>query len=141
MDLDAHYQAFYDTIKAGLVADDLGSTPILAVHSQDSQVAEDIVEPPYVVYTEETARQLGTYGSGPAKVIMTGWRITVRTRDLDDLLAICTAIHDKFELEDVADTTDGYVTTAIESIGAQTLWEVDSKLQARHMRFNWERSK
>ncbi len=141
MDYNSHYQVFYDTIRAGLDADGLSAVPILALHSQDSQVAEDSVEPPYVVYAEETQRNIGTYGGGQAKVVKTGWRITVRARDLQDVLDISTAISDQFELEDIATTADGYVTTAVEVLGAQTLFETDGKLSARHMRWDWERSK
>ena len=65
----------------------------------------------------------------------------MRARDLQDVLDISTAISDQFELEDIATTADGYVTTAVEVLGAQTLFETDGKLSARHMRWDWERSK
>lgn len=141
MDYDAHWQAIYDNMRAGLDAAGLTAVPILAVHSQDEQTAEEQQDPPYVVYTQETQRQLGTVGGGQAKVVRSGWRITARAFDLQTILDIASALSDKFEAEDIATTTDGYVTTAVENIGAQTLWEPDAKLNAYHLRFDWERSK
>lgn len=141
MDYNAHWQVIYDTLAAALSAAALTEVSIAAIHSQDTQTAGVALEPPYVVYTQERETTLGTMGGGPNEVAESGWRITARTRDLEDLLDIAAAVTDKFELEDIAATSDGYVTTAVELVGAQTLWEVDSKLNAFHLRFNWERAK
>ena len=140
-DYDAHWQAFYDALAAGLAAAGLSGVTVAAIHSQDSQTAGEALEPPYVVYTQERERGFGTMGGGQNEVMEAGWKITARARDLQEILDIATAITDKLEAEDVADTTDGYVTTAIELVGGQTLWEVDSKLHAFHLRCNWERAK
>lgn len=146
MDYDAHWQAFYDNMRAALDGAGFNAVPILAIHSTDSQTAEQTVEAPYVTYTSETQRNTGTMTgggstSGPAKVVKNGWRIAVRTEDLQDLLDISTALSDKFELEDIANTLDGYATTAVDVLGYQTLWEIDAKLHAAHYRVDWERSK
>jgi hypothetical protein len=141
MDYDAHYQAFYDGLRTGMNNGGFTDVPLLAIHSQDTQTADAPAEPPYVVYTEETQRNLGAMEAGPVKVVTTGWRVTIRTRDLQDMLDIASALTDELELEDLNATADGYVTTAITQLGAQTLWEVDSKLHAKHLRFDWERSK
>ncbi len=140
MDHDAHWQAIYDDLRVGL--DIAHSTvPLLAIHSTDQQTADEQVDPPYVVYSQETHRPMGAYTTGPNAVVMSGWRVTVRSTDLEEGLAICAAIDAQMELEAIADTTDGYVTTAVMGTGFQTLWEVDSKLHAFHMRFDWERAK
>lgn len=141
MDYSSHWQAIYDAIEVALADAGLSEVTIAAVHSQDSQTAGEALEPPYVIYSQERERGTGTPAGGPNKVAEAGWRITARARDLEDILAIATAITTKFEAEDVDDTVDGYVTTAIELVGAQTLWEMDSKLHAFLLRFNWERSK
>lgn len=141
MNYDAHWQALYDNMRAGLDGAGFNAVPILAINSQDQQVAEELADPPYVLYTQETHRAVGTPAGKHNKVVKTGWRITVRSQDLQDMLDISSALSDKFELEDIATTTDGYVTIGIDPLGYQTLWETDSKLNAAHMRYDWERSK
>jgi len=141
MDYDGAWQVMYDALRAGLDAAGLNSVTLAAVHSQDSQTAGEALEPPYVIYSQEREIGIGTMGSGPNKVAESGWRITARARDLQEILDIATAVTDKLELEDIATTADGYETTAVELIGAQTLWEQDSKLHAFLLRINWERSK
>lgn len=141
MDYDSAWQVIYDAIVAGLATAGLTGWTVAAVHSQDSQTAGDALEPPYVIYSQERERGIGTMGGGQNEVAEAGWRITARARDLQEILDAATAITDKFELEDIADTADGYVTTAVEIVGAQTLWEIDSKLHAFLLRFNWERAK
>ena len=141
MDYDAHCQVIYNALTEGLAAKGLSHVTVAAVHSQDSQTAGEALEPPYLVYTQERETGMGTMGGGQNEVAEAGWKLTARARDLQEILDIATAMSDKFELEDVADTSDGYVTTAIELVGAQTLWEIDSKLHAYHVRINWERAK
>ena len=135
-----HWQEMYDALVAGLTAAGYGSVPVLHVDSSESQTG-DSVEPPYVIYTDESINPTGTTGGGPLKVIKDGWRITARARDLEDALNYRQAIIEKLELEDISDTADGYQTTAVEFIGKQTLYEQDSKLNACHLRIMWERSK
>lgn len=141
MDYDSHWQVIYDALVQGLAAKGLSNVTVAAVHSQDTQTAGESIDPPYVVYTQEREVGMGTMGGGPNEVSEAGWRLTARARDLQEILDIATALSDKFELEDIADTADGYVTTAVELVGAQTLWEIDSKLHAFHVRINWERAK
>jgi len=141
VDYEAHWQAIYDALRVGLDDDGLTTVPLAAIHSQDSQTAGEALEPPYAVYSQERETGLGTMGGGQNEVASSGWRVTVRARDLGDVLAMATAITTKLGAEDIADTSDGYETTAVELIGAQTLWEADSKLNSMLIRFNWERAK
>lgn len=138
MEWEAHWQAFYNALDAAL-ADDYGDVPIMHIDSSETQTGVS-QEPPYVIYSTETLNPLGTVGGGPLKVIKDGWRITARSRDLSEALGFMSAITAKLELEDIADA-DGYVTTGIEFIGFQSLYEQDAKLNAVHLRILWERSK
>jgi len=141
MDLDAHWQAMYDALRAGLDTAGLTDVPLAAIHSQDSQTAGEALVPPYVIYSGERETGTGTTGSGQNKVALSGWRVTCRARDLDEVLAMASAVTAKMEQEDIDQTADGYVTTAVELVGGQTLYEIDSKLNSYLLRFNWERSK
>ncbi len=141
MDYDAHWQAIYTGVRGALDAAGLTTVPLMPVHSQDTQVADSPAEPPYVVYTDETDRRTGSTAGGPNKVIQSGFKFTIRAVDLDDVHEIGTAIDDYMETEAIPVTSDGYTTTAITHIGGQTLFELDSKLNAMHVRYDWERSK
>ena len=104
-------------------------------------MADEAQDPPYVIYTGETLRNLGTTGVGPLKVLKDGWRITARARDLADVLDFLSAIVTEVVQEEAAFTVvDSYTTTAVEVLGLQTFFEQDSKLYAGHMRIEWERS-
>lgn len=141
MDIQAHWQALYDALVAGLTAGGNGSVPVLHVDSTEEQTGNP-VDPPFVVYTGETFRPTGTTGSGPNKVVKDGWRITARARDLADVLDYLSNIVTELEQEEdaIAVTSDGYTTTAVTILGIQTLYETDGKLNAGHLRIEWERS-
>jgi len=142
MNVTQHWQALYDAIRAGLDADGLTGVAIAGVHSSyTTDPSSGGVGPPYVTYTVEALSPTGTFGGGPNEVLADTWRITARAEDMADMLAITTALTDKFAAQDIATTADGYVTTAVRLRGTQTLWEMDSKLHAMHMRILWERSK
>ena len=135
-----HWQALYDALRAALDGAGHTDVPVMHVDSSETQTG-DSQEPPYVIYTDETLNPTGTTGGGPLDVIKDGWRITARARDLEDALAYRKAVMDRLAAFNIADTADGYVTIGIDFIGLQTLYEQDAKLNACHLRVQWERSK
>lgn len=141
MDLELHWKEMYRVLAAGMATGGHDSVPLLHVDSSKgtSNVAQ---EPPYVIFTQETFRNLGSTSGGNLKVISDQWRVVARHRDLTPVLDYISAIITELEKENnTFATVDGYDTTAIEFNGLQTFYEEDSKLNAAHLRFTWERSK
>ena len=138
MDIKAHWQAIYDEIRAGLDGAGYSAVPIFHVASIDTQTGEGATAP-FVIYRQDVERSTGTMGGGEQKVMKSGWVITSYAFDLNDGLDYLTAAKDEMATG-IADTSDGYVTTAVEFIGIQTLHEPDFQVYGSHLRMLWERS-
>lgn len=140
MDYEAHWQTLYNEMRTALDVD-YADVAIYHTTSTDDQTGQP-ADPPYVVYTDETNRSLGTTGGGNSKVLKSGFRITSRHESLSEALGMISAIVTRLDLADSTVTTaDGYVTTDMQIIGQQTLFETDSLLYAVHLRIDWERSR
>lgn len=138
LDLQAHWQAIYNAVRAGLDAALFDDVPLLHIESGHGPNSERI-SPPFVTYRDETARTLGTTGAGSLKVLTTGWVFTARSHDLEEALDLASAVTNAL-VDANFTTTDGYTTTSLELIGDMTLWETDFEVNAVHLRFQWERS-
>lgn len=138
MDIQAHWQAFYDAGRAALDADGFTDVQMVHVTSKKGALVAPVT-PPFVAYRDETERTTGTTGEGSLKVLRSGWMVSVRAVDLGEALDIASPILNAYVDADLV-TTDGYETTALDLIGKQTLHEADSDLYAVHLRFDWERS-
>lgn len=140
MDLEAHWQALYDEMRDALDGSGYSAVPIYHVDSTNDQTGEP-AEPPLIVYRDETLRPMGTMGNGNSTLLKSGFLITTRAYTLGDALSYESAIITALDAADsTMTTTDGYYTTNISILGALTLFEPDSKLYARHLRIEWERS-
>jgi hypothetical protein len=141
MDIEAHWQALYNEMRAGL--DDAGYSmvPLFPVTSSSNQDGEPQA-PPYVTYRQETERPTGTSGGGNSKILETGFMVTAREEDLTVALGMISAIATRLDLADATmQTADGYETTDIAILGLQTLYEHDMNVYAQHLRISWERSR
>jgi hypothetical protein len=141
MDIESHWQALYDEMRAAL--DDAGYSmialfPVTSSSNQDGEPEP----PPYVTYRQETERPTGTSGGGNSKILETGFMVTARDEDLTEALGMISAIVTRLDAagSDMA-TADGYETTDIAILGQQTLYEHDLGVYAQHLRIKWERSR
>ena len=141
IDYEAHWQALYDEMRAALDLGGFSAVPIFHVTSENDQTG-DPADPPYVIYTQETERPLGTMGGGNSTVLRTGFRITARAAKLSDALAYISDIVSALDTADDSMVTgDGYRTTDISILGVQSLFESDFGVYAVHLRVDWERSR
>ena len=138
MDIKAHWQALYNEQRAALDAAGHGAIPIYHTTSVDTQTGEP-APAPFVIYRQDVERSYGTMGGGELEVLRSGWVITSYADDLEDGLAYISAIAEAVA-DGIEDTADGYVTTSVEVIGVQSIYEDDFKVYATHMRILWERS-
>ena len=139
MNVRAHWQAFYNTMRTGLDNAGRGTVPIRSVHTglgADNQPTP----PPLVVYEQAPGRTVGTPAGGNLQVLSDTWHIVSRATGLADALDILTIIIGDLTDQPIA-TTDGYQTTALRSFGVQSLYETDAELYAAHTWFQWERSR
>jgi len=102
MDYEAHWQALYNEMRTAMDVDH-SSIAIYHTTSTDDQTGEPAA-PPYVVYTDETNRHVGTMGGGNSKVLKSGFRITARHSELSEALsmisdALLYAVHLRIDWE------------------------------------------
>lgn len=143
MDLQAHWQALYDEMRDALddATPTLSSVPIYHVNSTDDQLGQPAA-PPFVTYRDETLRPIGTQGKGNSALLTSGFVIVSRAFELADALTYTSVIATGLDSADSSMvTSDGYATTDISILGAQSLYEPDSKLYAVHLRVSWQRSR
>jgi len=138
MDIEAHWTAVYNEMRAALDNGGASAVPILHVTSIDTQTGQG-TEAPFVVYRQDVERSFGTVGGGEQKVLRSGWVVTSYSEGLAEGLNYLSLIADALT-DGIADTADGYVTAGVEIIGVQTLHEPDFMVYASHMRLLWERS-
>jgi hypothetical protein len=138
VDVQAHWQAFYDALRVGLNAAGETEVPVVHVTSEDGPLVA-AVTPPFVAYRDETFRTVGTTGGGSLKVVRSNWAVTVRSANMAEATDLATVVLGALVDVDVT-TSDGYQTTALEPIGSLSLWEEDAEVYAIHLRFLWERS-
>ena len=139
MNIKAHWQALYDSMRAALDAAGHTDIPVFHTTSIDTQTGEG-ASPPFVIYRQDVERSYGTMGGGELEVVRSGWVITAYAVDLEDGLDFIAAIVSAISDNGIGATSDGYTTTAVEIVGVQSLYESDFKVYATHLRILWERS-
>lgn len=141
IDYEAHWQALYNEMRAAMDVGGHNAVPIFHVTSENDQTG-DPSDPPYVVYSQETERPIGTVGGGNSTVLRSGFRITARASGLADALAYISDIVSALDsADDTMVTSDGYRTSDIHVLGVQSLYESDFGVYAVHLRVDWERSR